>query len=159
MGPQSHGNPIYEDFGLPLGSPKTKWHLGAGLMTRYKIHHKGEGGGFPQVRAMMNLVSPCWILWVCVCSWFVRAPKCSNCTLTNLLFDLCRSLWLNCLLILLVPFWSSSTPFYLEVMRAKERTSTPSTSNVHLWTRSWIHQGAWGCIMFHLKISHRKQLN
>ncbi len=25
---------------------------------------------------------PWWILWVCVCSWFVRAPKCSNYALT-----------------------------------------------------------------------------
>jgi hypothetical protein len=34
-----------------------------------------------------------WVLWICVYSWFVRAPKCSNYTLTNLLFGLCRSMW------------------------------------------------------------------
>jgi hypothetical protein len=32
-----------------------------------------------------------WILWVRGCPWFVRAPKCSNYALNNLLFGLCRS--------------------------------------------------------------------
>ncbi len=36
---------------------------------------------------------PWWVLWVCVCSWFVRAPRCSNYALTNLLFSLCKSVW------------------------------------------------------------------
>jgi hypothetical protein len=31
--------------------------------------------------------------WVCVCPWFACAPKCSKYTLTNLLFSLCRSVW------------------------------------------------------------------
>jgi hypothetical protein len=44
--------------GLPLGSPETKWHLGAGPVARHRVYYKGEGGGFPQVRAMVNLVSP-----------------------------------------------------------------------------------------------------
>jgi len=64
-------------LGLPLGSLETKWHLGWPV-ARHKVYYKGEGGGFPQVR---------------VCSWFVRAPKCSNYTLTNLLFGLCNSVW------------------------------------------------------------------
>jgi len=44
---------------LPFGSLRTKWHLGVGLVARHKEFYKGEGGGFPQVRAMMNLVSLC----------------------------------------------------------------------------------------------------
>jgi hypothetical protein len=44
---------------LPLGSPGTKWHLGASLVTRHKVYYKGEGGGFPQVRVVVNLVSLC----------------------------------------------------------------------------------------------------
>jgi len=43
---------------LPLGSPETKWHLGAGTMAKHKIYYKGEGGGFPQVRAVVSLISP-----------------------------------------------------------------------------------------------------
>ncbi len=45
--------------GLPFGNPGTKWHLGVGPMVRQKVCYKGEGGGFPQVRAVVNLVSPC----------------------------------------------------------------------------------------------------
>jgi hypothetical protein len=44
--------------GLPLRSPGTKCHLDVGLVERHKIYYKGEGGGFPQVRAVVNLVSP-----------------------------------------------------------------------------------------------------
>ncbi len=42
---------------LPLGSPRTKSHLDVGLMERHRVYYKGEGGGFPQVRAMVSLVS------------------------------------------------------------------------------------------------------
>jgi hypothetical protein len=42
---------------LPLGSPGTKCHLGVGPMARHEVYYKGEGGGFPQVRAVMSLVS------------------------------------------------------------------------------------------------------
>jgi hypothetical protein len=42
---------------LPLGSPVTKSHLDVSLVKRHKVYYKGEGGGFPQVRAMVNLVS------------------------------------------------------------------------------------------------------
>ncbi len=50
MGPQSRGNPNFGDFGI-------KWHLGAGPVAKHKIYYKGERGGFPQVRAMVSLVT------------------------------------------------------------------------------------------------------
>jgi len=51
MGMQNGGNP----------------NLGAGPMAKHRVYYKGEGGGFPlivyfgfpQVRAMVNLVSSC----------------------------------------------------------------------------------------------------
>jgi hypothetical protein len=43
---------------LPFGSPGTKCHLDVGLVERHKVYYKGEGGGFPQVRAMVSLVNP-----------------------------------------------------------------------------------------------------
>jgi hypothetical protein len=43
---------------LLLGSPETKCHLDAGLVASHKVYYKGEGGGFPQVRAVVSLVSP-----------------------------------------------------------------------------------------------------
>jgi hypothetical protein len=45
-------------LGFPLGNLKAKCHLGVGPVARHKIYYKGEGGGFPQVRAVMSLVSP-----------------------------------------------------------------------------------------------------
>jgi len=44
--------------GLPFGSPETKCHLDVDLMERQIIYYKGEGGDFPQVWAMVSLVSP-----------------------------------------------------------------------------------------------------
>jgi len=43
--------------GLSFRSPKTKCRLDVGLMERHKIYYNGEGGGFPQVQAVVNLMS------------------------------------------------------------------------------------------------------
>jgi hypothetical protein len=51
------GVPILAISGLPLGSLETKCHLDVGLVERHKVYYKGEGGGFPQVRAVVSLVS------------------------------------------------------------------------------------------------------
>ncbi len=42
--------------------------MDVGPMERCKIYYKGEGGGFPQVRAVVSLVCPC-------CPWLILAPK------------------------------------------------------------------------------------
>jgi len=42
--------------GFPFGSPGTKCHLDVGLVERHGVYYKGEGGGFPQVRAVVSLV-------------------------------------------------------------------------------------------------------
>jgi hypothetical protein len=52
------GVPTLGISGLPFGSPGTKCHLDVGLVERHKVYYKGQGGGFPQVRAMVSLVSP-----------------------------------------------------------------------------------------------------
>jgi hypothetical protein len=54
--------------GFPLGSLGTKWQLGVGPMARHKEYYKKEGGDFPKS-------GPWWVLWLCVCLWFVHAPK------------------------------------------------------------------------------------
>jgi hypothetical protein len=43
---------------LPFGSLGTKCHLDVGLVEGHIVYYKGEGGRFPQVRAMVSLVSP-----------------------------------------------------------------------------------------------------
>jgi hypothetical protein len=45
--------------GLPLGNPGTKWHLGTSPVAKHKIYYKGEGGGFPQVCAVVSFMSLC----------------------------------------------------------------------------------------------------
>jgi hypothetical protein len=42
---------------LALGSPWTKCHLDVGLVASHRVYYKGEGGGFPQVRAVVSLLS------------------------------------------------------------------------------------------------------
>jgi hypothetical protein len=50
--------PIVRISGFPLRSPMTKCHLDVGLVKRHKVYYKGEGGGFPQVWTMVNLMNP-----------------------------------------------------------------------------------------------------
>jgi hypothetical protein len=54
--------------GLPLGSPETKSHLDVTPVERCRVYYKREGGGFPEVQAMVSLVNPS-------CPWLVLAPK------------------------------------------------------------------------------------
>jgi hypothetical protein len=51
--------------GLSFKSPRTKCHLDVAPMERHKIYYKGEGGGLPQVQAVVNLVNP-MLLMVCL---------------------------------------------------------------------------------------------
>jgi hypothetical protein len=44
---------------LQLGNPEIKWHLAVSPMARHIEYYKGEGGGFPQVQAVMNFMGPC----------------------------------------------------------------------------------------------------
>jgi hypothetical protein len=96
--------------GLPLGSLGRKSHLDVAPIKRHRVYYKGEGGGFPQVRAVVNLV--------CLgCPWLVLAPKTLQLCTNHLVLVLCRSLWVNkaCHFII-VPSQSSSTPFYPSIV-------------------------------------------
>jgi len=52
--------------GLLLRSPKIKSDVGA--LEQHKEYYMGEGGGFPQVRAVVSQVSPC-------CPWLIPTPR------------------------------------------------------------------------------------
>ncbi len=43
--------------GLLFGSPETKSHSDVGAAERRREYYMGEGGGFPQIRAVVSLVS------------------------------------------------------------------------------------------------------
>jgi hypothetical protein len=49
--------PIVGISRLRFGSLRTKCHLDVGFVEKHIIYHKGEGGGLPQIRAVVNLVS------------------------------------------------------------------------------------------------------
>ncbi len=53
---------------LPLGNPGTKSHLDVGPVGSHRVYYKKEGGGFAQVRAIVNLVS-------LNCPWLILTPK------------------------------------------------------------------------------------
>jgi hypothetical protein len=58
MVPQSCGLSTLVILGLPFENPGTKSHSDATLVKRCRVYYMGEGGGFPQVRAVVSLVSP-----------------------------------------------------------------------------------------------------
>jgi len=59
MGPQSCGGSNFGNFGTPTWeSWDKKSHLDVSLVEKHIVYYKGEGGGFPQVRAVVSLVSP-----------------------------------------------------------------------------------------------------
>jgi hypothetical protein len=60
------GVPIWGILGLLTWEFRKNWHLGVALMTSHRLYHE-EGGGFSQVRAMMNLVNLC-IPMACSCT-------------------------------------------------------------------------------------------
>jgi hypothetical protein len=43
--------------GFSFGSHGTKCHLDVDLVERHIVYYKGEGGGFPQVRAVVSFVN------------------------------------------------------------------------------------------------------
>ncbi len=71
--------------GVPTVRQNDIWMLVPWPCTKYTIRGK--------VEASFKSGS-WWVLWVRVCPWLVHAPKCSNYTLNNLLFGLCKYLWI-----------------------------------------------------------------
>jgi hypothetical protein len=57
MGPKIARVPILGISILPFGSPETKCHLDVGLVERHTVYYTGKSGGFPQIWAMVRLMS------------------------------------------------------------------------------------------------------
>jgi hypothetical protein len=87
MRPQIYENPNCGNFGTPTWeSWDKKNHLDVAPVERCKIYYKEEGGGFPQVRAVVSLVNPRLPV---VCLTPEMFQPCTN----NLLLVLCRFVW------------------------------------------------------------------
>jgi hypothetical protein len=70
------------------GVPGEKSHLDVGPVERSRVYYKGEGDGFPQVRAVVSLVCPC-------CLWLVLAPKVLQLCTNHFVWVVCRRVWVN----------------------------------------------------------------
>jgi hypothetical protein len=102
IGLQSCKNPNFKNW--DLGS---KWHLGVGPMARHREYCKGEGGGFPQVWAVVSLVSLCLlVLHLCTKSVLIMhwPTCCFVCT--------CLCEWLTCLSLFLIPIMELQHALY-----------------------------------------------
>jgi len=105
-------------------------------MERCRVYYKGEGGGFPQVRVVVNYVCPCR-------PWLILAPKVFQIRTNHLVWVLCGPMWVNeaCQLFL-VPSRSSSTPLYpskcCELRNMPQLLLLPLFST---WTHIWVFQG------------------
>jgi hypothetical protein len=92
--------------GLPLGSPGKNSHLDVASVESCRVYYKGEGGGFPQVRAVVSLVCPC-------CPWLVLAPRVLQLCTNHFVWVVCRLVWVTkAYQLFLVPSRSSNTPLY-----------------------------------------------
>jgi len=100
---------------FPSGSPGTKCHLDVGLVEKHEVYYKGEGGGFPQVWAMVNLVS-------LSCPWVVLTPKMFQLCTNHLVLILYKFVWVvEACQFFLVLSRSSNTPLYpSKVLQTKE---------------------------------------
>jgi hypothetical protein len=139
MGPKVVGVLVVGISGLRFGSPETKRHLNVAPVGKCRVYYKGEGG-FPQVPAMVGLVS-------LICLWLVLAPKVLQLCTNHLVLILCKFVWVvEACQFFLLPSRSFSTPFYpFKVLRARERAPIPYSYVIfnldsHLNPlRSWEH--------------------
>jgi hypothetical protein len=70
------------------GVPGEKSHLDVGPVESHRVYYKGEGGGFPQVRAVVSLVCPCY-------PWLVLAPKVLQLCTNHFVWVVCRPVRVN----------------------------------------------------------------
>jgi hypothetical protein len=139
---QSYGVPKLQESWLARfrdshsGVPGEKNHLDVGPVEKCRVYYKGEGGGFPQVRVVVNLVCPC-------CPWLILASKVLQLCTNHLVWVVCRHVWVSeaCQLFL-VPSQSSNTPLYPS--KCCELGSVPRLLPLLLfctWTHFWVLQG------------------
>jgi len=115
---------------LGLESPGTKSHLDVGPVERHIVYYKGEGGDFPQVRAVVSLVCPC-------CPWLILAPRVPQLCTKHFMWVVCKPVRVSeaCQLFL-IPSRSSNTPLYPS--KCCELRSVPQLLPLPLFF-TWIH--------------------
>jgi len=100
------GVPFGAISGLPFESPGKNSHLDVGSVESHRVYYQGEGGGFPQVRAVVSLVCPC-------CPWLVLAPRVLQLCTNHFVWVVCRPVWVTkASQLFLIPSRSSNPPLY-----------------------------------------------
>ncbi len=92
-----------------------------------------------------------WILWICVCLWFVRSPRVLHYALINLLFGLCKSMWINDMLVICINPIPKLQHAPLPPKCCESR-SIPQLLVLPLfspWIHNRVYQGAWMCVNVH----------
>jgi hypothetical protein len=98
------GVPFGAISGLPFWSPGKNSHLDVASVESCRVYYKGEGGGFPQVRAVVSLVCSC-------CPCLVLAPRVLQFCTNHFVWVVCRPVWVTkARQLFLVPSRSSNTP-------------------------------------------------
>jgi hypothetical protein len=102
MGPQNRRSPNFGNFRTPTWESRDKMPFGWGP----RVYYKGEGGGFPQIWAMVSLVN-------LSCLWLILAPKVLQLCTNHLVLVMCKFVWVvEVCQFFLVPSRSSNTPLY-----------------------------------------------
>jgi len=128
--------------GLPFGSPGKNSHLDVASVESCRVYYKGEGGGFPQVRAVVSLMCSC-------CPWLVLAPRVFQLCTSHFVGVVCRPVWVTkaCQLFL-VPFRYSNPPLYpskgCELGSVFRLLLVPLLST---WAHIWAPLRSWECVI------------
>jgi hypothetical protein len=91
---QSYGAPKSRETQLAWfrdfhsGVLREKSHLDVGFMASHIVYYKGEGGGFPQVWAVVSLVCSS-------CPWLILAPKVFQLCTNHFVWVVYRPVWVN----------------------------------------------------------------
>jgi len=143
------GVPTLAISGLPLGSLGTKSHLDVGHVGSHIVYYKGEGGGFPQVWAVVSLVCS-------NCPWLVLALKVPQPCINHFVLVLCRSVWVvEACQLFLVPSRNSNMPLLPpQVLRARECAPTPYSFVVFCFDSHLSPSRSWECVKKSSKLSN-----
>ncbi len=122
--PKSQESLFREFWDSQLGSLRTKWHLCASPLARHREYHKGGRWWLPPSPGRGGSYESMYVRGLSV------HQKCSNYTLINLLFGLCRFMWIiGSLVIHPSPHPEASKHrSTLEVLRGREHALTPYRS-------------------------------
>ncbi len=95
---------------------------------------------------------PWWVLWVCVCRGSSMHQKCSNYALTNLLFGLCRSMWVIEVFVTLhsLHFGTLARPSTPKMGWVKEHGPTPYPFVVFTFDSQLSLLTNLGCLKYYL---------